>query len=57
MEEWFWAFVQMYKISCNVMFSYNTRLGLTCIAYELEINNGWGSDSPNNEIEQLNDSI
>jgi hypothetical protein len=27
------------------------------IAYELEINNGWGSDSPNNEIEQLNDSI
>jgi hypothetical protein len=27
------------------------------IAYELEINNGQGRDSPNNEIEQLNDSI
>lgn len=29
-EEWFCTFVQMYKISCNVMFSYNTPLGLTC---------------------------
>jgi len=29
-KEWFWALVQMYKIPCNVMFSYNTPFGLTC---------------------------